>query len=279
LLPEKGNFIITIDRTNWQFGKSNINILVAAIVYKSIAFPIVWMLLDKKGNSNTKKRKVLLKRLFKFIGKGRVKAITADREFIGKAWFKWLKDNSIAFYIRIKENASVTINNRCRPIKCIFESLKVGDSKILRKQRIIYDNKLYVAGAKLANEYLIVVNNQKPGNALEMYQLRWEIETLFAALKKRGFNFEDTFLTELERINKLVALLVITFSWAHLVGEWLCSIKPLKIKKHGPKEKSIFRYRLDHLQHILLNIYDLAEQFNLCVTLFIDGLISCKIKQ
>jgi len=279
LLPKKEDFVITIDRTNWQFGKIDINILVAGIVYKGIAFPIVWMLLDKKGNSNTKERKVLLKRLFQFIGKGHVKAITADREFIGKAWFKWLKDNNIAFYIRVKDNALVTINHRRRPIKCIFESLKVGESKILRKQRTVYDSKLYVAGAKLANEYLIVVTNQKPGNALEMYRLRWEIETLFAALKKRGFNFEDTHLTDLERIDKLVALLAVTFSWAHLVGEWLCSIKPLKIKKHGAKEKSIFRYGLDHLQHILLNIYDLAGQFNQCMALFCDGLISCEIKQ
>jgi len=59
----------------------------------------------------------------------------------------------------------------------------------------------------------------------------------------------------------------------------LCSIKPLKIKKHGAKEKSIFRYGLDHLQHILLNIYDLAGQFNQCMALFCDGLISCEIKQ
>lgn len=273
LLPQKSDFVISIDRTNWQFGKTNINILVAGIVYKGIAIPIVWMLLDKQGNSNTKERKILLKKLFKFIGKDRVKAITADREFIGKVWFKWLIDKNIAFYIRVKDNASVTIKNRFRPIKCIFAALKVGNSKLLRKPRIIYGNKLYVAGAKLAKEYLIVVTNQKPAKALEVYRLRWEIETLFAALKKRGFNFEDTHMTELERIKKLVALLAIAFSWAHLVGEWLCTQKPLKIKKHGAKEKSIFRYGLDHLQHILLNIQDLWEAFILCLKLFQKGLI------
>jgi hypothetical protein len=57
-------------------------------------------------------------------------------------------------------------------------------------------------------------------------------------------------MTELERIKKLVALVAIAFSWAHLIDEWLCTQKPLKIKKHGAKEKNIFQYGLGHLQHI-----------------------------
>ncbi len=83
LLPPKDDFVITIDRTNWKFGKFNINILMAAIVYKGIAFPIVWVLLDKRSNSNTKERKQLLNALFKIIDKKHIKAIVADREFIG----------------------------------------------------------------------------------------------------------------------------------------------------------------------------------------------------
>jgi len=50
---------------------------------------------------------------------------------------------------------------------------------------------------------------------------RWEIETLFKALKNQGFDFEATHLTELDRIETLLALLAIAFCWAHLLGEWL----------------------------------------------------------
>ena len=35
---------------------------------------------------------------------------------------------------------------------------------------------------------------------------RWEIETLFRALKSQGFDFEATHLTELDRIETLLAL-------------------------------------------------------------------------
>ena len=245
---------------------------MAAIVYKGIAVPIVWMLLPKKGNSNTKERKTLLKRLFCFIGKENIIAIVADREFIGKDWLNWLKQNNIIYYIRIKDNALVKINNQYKAIKCIFQSLHVGESLILNKPRIIYGNKVYISGMRLKDEFLIIISNNKSRKALFIYKQRWEIETLFAAFKSRGFNFESTHLTKLDRIEKLIALLAIAFCWAHLIGEWRCLQKPLKIKKHGAKEQSIFRYGLDHLQYCVLNIYDKIDEFEKCLKIFIEKL-------
>lgn len=40
LLPQKDNLVLTMDRTNWKFGKANINILVLGVAYRGIAFPI-----------------------------------------------------------------------------------------------------------------------------------------------------------------------------------------------------------------------------------------------
>src|SRR5690606_21561318 len=42
---------LTIDRTNWKWGKENINVLMLGIVYKGTAIPICWELLNKRGNS------------------------------------------------------------------------------------------------------------------------------------------------------------------------------------------------------------------------------------
>lgn len=51
LIPQQDAFIITIDRTQWLFGKGkgkiNINILMIAVAYQGIAIPVVWRLLDK----------------------------------------------------------------------------------------------------------------------------------------------------------------------------------------------------------------------------------------
>src|SRR4051812_31777034 len=40
---------------------------------------------------------------------------------------------------------------------------------------------------------------------------RWAIETLFAATKTRGFNFEDTHMIHPDRIGKLFAVLAVAF--------------------------------------------------------------------
>jgi hypothetical protein len=54
-----------MDRTNWQWGEKNINILTLAVVYQGAAIPICWILLNKKGNSNTRERIALVKRFIK----------------------------------------------------------------------------------------------------------------------------------------------------------------------------------------------------------------------
>ena len=48
------------------------------------------------------------------------------------------------------------------------------------------------------------------------------------AFKGRGFNFEDTHITDKARIKKLVALLAIAFTWAHRTGEWQNEQKQIK---------------------------------------------------
>ncbi len=41
---------LTLDRTNWKWGKRDINILMLAIVYRGIAIPTVWTLLNEPGH-------------------------------------------------------------------------------------------------------------------------------------------------------------------------------------------------------------------------------------
>ena len=73
---------LTLDRTNWKWGKRNINILMLAIVYRGIAIPIVLSLLNKRGNSDTKERIDLIQLLISIFCKDRILNVFADRKFI-----------------------------------------------------------------------------------------------------------------------------------------------------------------------------------------------------
>lgn len=103
----KGPWILALDRTNWQFGDQNINILTLAVVMGGIAVPVFMEFLDKKGNSHTTERCDLLQRFVETFGAKKIEALLADREFIGDAWIQWLKEQGIRFVIRVKKDQTV----------------------------------------------------------------------------------------------------------------------------------------------------------------------------
>ncbi|MCH2046865.1 MAG: hypothetical protein MK212_22310, partial [Saprospiraceae bacterium] len=75
----------------------DINILLLGISYKGTAIPLVWKLLNKRGNSDTSERIELMESLFNELHefqKQQVRCLLADREFIGQDWNSYLKCNS-----------------------------------------------------------------------------------------------------------------------------------------------------------------------------------------
>jgi hypothetical protein len=252
-----GKWHLTMDRTNWKWGQSNINILTLGIAYKGTAIPIYWELLDKRGNSDTPERIALIERFIKSFGKESIAEILCDREFIGEEWFSWLSGNNISFCIRIRNNA-VTTNARGEKawMDALFYGLKPGEKRVLEGKRQITGCFVFLSGLRLQDgDMLIVATDKAPEEAIERYAIRWEIETLFGCLKGRGFHFEDTHITNLERIKKLLVLLGIAFAWAHKTGEWRSEVTPIKIKKHGRNAISLFRIGLDYIAVAVVNAF------------------------
>lgn len=259
--PDK--LVLAIDRTNWLYGKKNINILTLAIAHDGIAFPILFDLLNKKGNSNTEERKNIMIRFLEIMGADRIDYLTGDREFIGQGWFDFLLKKKISFRIRIRKTDRVA-NSQGELVaaQTLFRNLKVNESMVLEQKRKVWGHSLYVEGLRLPDgELLIVVSPDSPKTIIEDYARRWEIETLFGCLKTRGFNLESTHMVEAEKIRKMVALLAIALCWAYRLGEVLNEQKPIKIKKHGRKAKSLFRYGLDWIRNILFNIDEQWEEY------------------
>tara|TARA_R110000868_G_C10813385_1_gene758036 strand:- start:1 stop:267 length:267 start_codon:yes stop_codon:yes gene_type:complete len=72
-------------------------------------------------------------------------------------------------------------------------------------------------------------------------------------MKSSGFDIEKTHLQDIQRIEKLVLLVMVAFVWCYKIGIYLHQISPITIKKHGRKAKSIFKYGLNFLANALLN--------------------------
>lgn len=250
------DYYLTLDRTNWKWGKININLLVLAVVYRGAAIPVYWLPLNKQGNSKTRERIALMKRFIGQFGTTHIKGLLADREFIGDEWLGWLIEQRICFYIRLRNNLWTT-NSRGRRIRVnrLFHGLQPGVERHLAGARYLGSRSVFLSGLRLSDgELLIVASPCRNPDAVQIYGLRWEIETLFGCLKGRGFKLEETRVTGYLRIKKLLVLPVIAFCWSHKVGEWNndCQL-PIKTKTHRRLAQSLFRYGLDCIRSTLFN--------------------------
>ena len=260
LLPARGPLQLAIDRTNWQFGKTDINIFMLAVVHEGVAYPLMFSMLPKKGTSNTQERISLMQRYIRLFGSESIDCLLADREFVGEHWIKWLNENKIRYYVRIRENFWVTIPSTGRQVKVswMFNHLKNGESTFFHKIYYVNKQACYLAGSRVKGhdgkpELQVIISYNRPQESIKTYKRRWQIETMFRAMKSAGFNMEDTHLTDPDRISKLVLMVMMAFVWCYNIGELVHrQIKPIRVLTHGRKEKSIFRYGLDIVAEFLM---------------------------
>ena len=269
LFSPEGAWMLSMDRTNWMFGAFKINILYLAINYKNMAIPILWTLLPKKGCSNTQERIDLLKRFMKIFPEQPIQRLLADREFKGSRWIKYLISHDWPFCIRIPVNTLVPNKhqNRELPVRRIF-SLGIGESMAIQKPRKVWGQMVYLAGSRKGEELMAVICNGNPSAAIADYLQRWQIETMFQALKGRGFNMEETHLRDRDKLSKLLSVLALAFCWSYKTGEYVNEEHPVRIKTHGRKAQTLFRAGLDHLQRIFDHIETWVDEFIKILSLF-----------
>lgn len=245
-------FVITIDRTEWQLGKRWVNVLMLAVVHQGVAVPLIWLVFDKKGCSSDAERQMILEKYLAIFPATSIRFVTADREFASKRWLDYLAQRKIGFCLRIKAHTLITNKSGAKMSAArMLRTAGVETRVKCRRSRRLWNHRVWLSGVRKADgEQVLVVASGEGGNGLANYCLRWQIETLFGILKTRGFRLEDTHLTETERISRLLSLLAIAFCWAMLSGEFVCRQQPLKRKKHGRLERSIFRVGLDILRRL-----------------------------
>lgn len=255
-------FVVTLDRTEWQLGSVWLNVLVVGVAYKGVALPVLWRVLEKKGCASTEEKLEAVGRFVRLFGARSIAFLAADREFADRGLFRYLQASGIDFRIRVKRNTLVR-NGRGQVVQAfrLFRSQRLGVGVPLPGLRKCWGMELHLTGLRLqSGDYVIVAAPRVATDALGDYGRRWEIETLFGCLKSRGFRLEETHVTDPARLEKLMALLALAFCWAVVVGEWLAAQKPLKVKKHGRRWKSMFRHGLDYLRRILCDLESRAKR-------------------
>ena len=250
LIPVKGPYSLSMDRTNWKFSNTNINILTLGIICEGMAFPIVFKMMDKRGNSNTEERMELIRRFCALAGENSIAHLMADREFVGSEWLAFLNSRGIHYHIRIRENFRVIRHGKESKAHWLFTDLKLGECKHLSGIYYVNGQPCYLSGSKVQ----LLVSYCNAEEALDMYRQRWQIETMFKGLKSSGFNIEDSHVRSQERMANLFSIVMIAYVWCYLVGIYIHkNIKEIKVLHHGRKAKSLFKYGLEYISQCLLN--------------------------
>lgn len=262
---------LALDGTSWENGEKNIHLLTLSVVYGGVSIPIWWEELDKKGTSNFSERKKVIREASKFLDlTGFI--LLADREYIGREWFKYLKNRKIDFIIRLKVNlykeeidaasleaSSEDVFQKARYIKLQRMALfrrywKYGVSKQFKMSENTYTFVVLKNPKKEAKEELIyfISSLKDKRQIVKAYPIRWTIESCFKHLKTNGFNLEEVNLEGSLKIMLMMGIVVFLYVLCIVEGlRQLKESKPSDWKKYKNGKRfltvSIFKKGLSYL--------------------------------
>ena len=267
LLPQRPPYRVVLDRTEWHFGETAVNVLMVGIAHKGIAFPISWIVLPTGGGSSAESHCRALNRFFEVVDPSDVEVVVGDREFISTEWLSWLQDRQVPFAIRLRSDRRIGLSPEgpSLPARMFARPLTAHTEKVLDGTHHLFGTdgeqvevrvvmRRISSDSEDSDDQFLILATWKidPERATALYEQRWEIETLFAALKSRGYRLEKTHLTAPNRIQRLIGLLSLAFAWTSVVGEKRAHREgPPRRKSHGRRQRSLFRYGLDRLRGIL----------------------------
>ena len=223
------------------------------MLYKGVSIPIYWVDLCKLGLSNEQERKKLFSRVFKHFNlEGKI--LLADREYIGRKWFKYLYDNNLDFVIRIRDK-----NYQKEIDACSGKTWEEMKQKVIRSKKSNKALRKRIRLQGVAYTFVMVKNpNQKAKDKVfyflstldepaikisNRYLLRWKIECCFKHMKSNGFQLEQMNLNGKARPKLLMAIVVLAYVISVYEGlKEYHKVRTIKPKKRAPvKAISVFR--------------------------------------
>ena len=254
LLDLTGSWHLVLDRTQWQVGARDVNVLVLAAVTPHFRVPLIWTVIGGRGCSDTDQRITLMRRYLKLFHAATIRLLLADREFVGTEWIEFLHESGIPFAIRLRGDLRVT-TEAGRDLMLEAHLGGRGRTRFLhgRLGAGRMDGPLLNFALKRlgSGELLAVVSNRPGPAALAAYRKRWAIECLFGDAKTRGLNIEDTRLTDPRKLDLLMGLTALAIAWAARSAIALIWPRAPRRGSHGHLTKSWFRTGFDHLRRLL----------------------------
>jgi hypothetical protein len=247
-----------IDGSSWKSGGLTYHFLTLSVLYQGVSVPIWWLELGRLGQSSQWHRQLLIRSALRLLDlQGKV--LLGDREYIGVEWFAALKRAGIGIVIRLRvSDYQAAIEASGTSIAKLEGKAKGQLGKVIWQPFTLNSQSYTFVIVAYGNrrgkeEFLRLITTLTPAEAVERYQQRYRIESMFKHLKTNGFNLEALHLEYGYKIRLMMAVVVLAYTLAVIYG--LVDFKyKVKLKKHGSPEMSVFRWGLDKWQACLLHL-------------------------
>ncbi len=266
---------LLLDGTKWDFGDHSIHLMTLCVLVGDVAVPIWWEDLSKAGHSSQKERMDMLCRVMKKYDLSGM-TLLADREYIGKEWFKYLSKSGLYFVVRVKEGIYHQEVNAGGGQT--WQQLKDRSARKAKGKKT--SKKIKLAGLDL---HYIVMRNPRPGaeeelvylltnlhsptQASRLYAWRWQIEVCFKHLKSNGVNLEAMNVQGTGKRHLMMAIAVLVYILAIREGlrkehrdgiRWMLD----KVSGFEYRAVSVFLKGMDILVRKALNLAQFRRYLN-----------------
>lgn len=258
---------LLLDGTKWDFGDETIHLMTLCVLVDGVAIPIWWEDLAKAGHSSQEERMAMLKQVlekYQLVGM----TLLADREYVGREWFKCLADCGLNFVVRVKEGiyhdeVNAGAGRSWSQLRAIAQR-KAKGKKVAKKINLAGLDLYYIVlknPRPHADDELIylLTNLNSPAQASQLYQWRWQIEVCFKHLKSNGLDLEAMNVQGKEKRHLMMAIAVFVYILAiregllkeyRQAGRWVLD----KVSGFEYRAQSIFLKGLDILRRRALNL-------------------------
>jgi hypothetical protein len=229
--PLDYSLIIVLDRTQWR----DKNIFMISVIWHNHALPIYWNILNKKGASNFKEQKALIKPVLKLLKNYQV-IIIGDREFHSVELANWLKkekkkrNKKIDFAFRQKKDTFFHKGGKKyqklseieieKGVKQIMMGIKLTKKKGFGQHNLGIYHKKNQKNKSYKEPWDIITSLNSVEEVMKIYATRSGIEAMFKDCKTGGYNLEGTKANTL-RLTNIILLIAIAYTNSALKGEIL----------------------------------------------------------
>jgi len=197
--------------------------LMVSMNYKGRALPLMWVTRKgKKGHFPETMHIELIKAVKGIIPKGSNVICLGDGKFDGTEWLATLQGYGWKYACRTANNAVLYENGEKFSFKDICpeqgEVTEIENAEFTQKRDIVVRAVVYW-GKGYKDPLYLVTNFPTGGEAINWYQKRFRIETLFSDIKGRGFNMGKSGLRCPDRVSRLMIPIALAYIWTVYLGE------------------------------------------------------------